>query len=1001
MMLPQMVMSQYRFRHLDIEDGLSENAITDIFQDHHGYMWFATQDGLNKYDGYQFTNYSSSGKTGESLSDNFLWGIVEDEIGNIWCGSRYGLNKIDPVTGNISYYLQTEDALLMSQNQISSTAYLDGYVYACFQKQIAKIPVKESASLDLIIDSNYLLSHTSPKYGLLTDPINHKVFAVGFDGIEDLGNGKKFAFDQPQDDRANALFHSHFNSETNDNWFTNSQKVFSYHPGDEQVKTLNYDFNDAVIYDITFEAKDIWIATSNGIYILSDQGVLIDHITHKATSDYELSATPVECIFTDVQGSVWAGAAGKGLNQYNPRIEQFKFLDYNCFGQDEIVRSACRIDSSLIVATSSGLFELALKKPEEGLTAFNFSNNGISSTTKIEFDGFPDVMFNHVHPLKNGQIILGTKNHGILLTDQDLNLLQAIELECPNSSVNVITDVLEASSGNIWITSFQGCFEFTSEFEPVAQYSSRDSSSGLNVTYLLNIFESANKEIWLGSNLGIHRFNGTSFKNYEFNVNQMDQGPGFNFISGFAEIEEGTLWIGTYGGGLSKMDLETESFRHFTTQNGLINNVVNGIQIGPDNQIWLSSNRGISSFNVETESFLNFTQANGVHFNEFNLNANYSWKGQELYFGTPKSLVVFNPLAISPSSFSPNVVITSFDINYENANERMLNNQVELYPGDDAISIHFAGLNFNSTSSTAYRFRLNGYKDEWVYPESNNLIASYTSLSSGSYEFEVQCTNDFGFWSKEIKQLRLVIHPPFYRTWWFLTLAIIGLLLIITLVIRYLSQVKMKKKLQAFKITEEVQKQKQKISRDLHDNIGAQITYLISSIDQESYKNPDEVATFDELGEKARNVMTELRQTIWVMNKDEISPREFEIKVQEYVAKILREHPMVPTVNLNLEGGTKLAPNLVSNLFRILQESLNNAVKHAAATQFIINLTAREDSFEMTLEDNGVGMGYEEIPDDHFGLKNMKFRVEEMNGIFEIKSPVQNSGTIIYLKIPN
>ena len=358
-------------------------------------------------------------------------------------------------------------------------------------------------------------------------------------------------------------------------------------------------------------------------------------------------------------------------------------------------------------------------------------------------------------------------------------------------------------------------------------------------------------------------------------------------------------------------------------------------------------------------------------------------------------MVIFQPEDITiTKDFAP-IVFTGLDINYKKSKDRLTADVINLYPEDKSVTIYFAGLNYSNSSKIRYRYLLKGYNNSWV--ETDNLSASYTSLPNGEFTFLVNVSNQDGIWSETPKEVKIIVHPPFYKTWWLLLMAALIILFITILVIRYFSQRKIKKRLNELKIQQQIHQEKQRISRDLHDNIGAQITYLISSIDQEAYRAGERQSVFEGLSDKARNVMTQLRQTLWVISKEEISIEDFADKIRDYSTRILSVSDINCYVSYQTDKLYHLSPIVVSNLFRIIQEAQNNVVKHAQAKEVKIDLSLNDDWITLKIMDDGKGIANKEQLDDHFGLKNMKDRATELGGNINI---LANNGCHVIIEIP-
>ena len=427
----------------------------------------------------------------------------------------------------------------------------------------------------------------------------------------------------------------------------------------------------------------------------------------------------------------------------------------------------------------------------------------------------------------------------------------------------------------------------------------------------------------------------------------------------------------------------------------MVNSVLECIMHDGDNILGVSANKGLSIINISSGDIINFNKSDGLYFSEFMLNAFWKNAFGEMMFGTPAGLVVFNPNNVVDSKKEVPVVLTKLEINYLDNCARLKGDVLTIYPKDKTITVHFAGLHYSTSNRVRYRYKLDGYDADWV--ETNEVKATYTSLPEGHYTFYINATNSDGNWNKIPIAYQWVVQPPYFKTWWFVSLVVIITLALLVLIIRHFAQLKIKKRLRELKIKEEVHREKQRISRDLHDTVGAQITYLISSIDHESTGNEKMLQGYERLGEKARNIMTQLRNVLWVLDKEEVSFADFSRKVSDYALKVLAPTGIRCTLEIEDHEEVTLSPAVVSNLLRITQEALNNIVKHSKATLVLIRFGIKEEILEITIRDNGVGFDTMTERDDHFGIQNMLNRTNDIGGTCQIDA--SENGVEIQIRV--
>ena len=598
-LLPLISYAQHRFEHLNIDDGLIQNSITEIYQDVEGYLWFATQDGLSKYDGYQFTNYNTSNSDSTSLSDNYLWGFTEDDYGGIWVCSRNGLNRLDKKTGIWNkFFIQDGSNSRLGLDQMNDAIIFNEKVYCTNASKIYCTDVfktyekiENRISEEIIIDSDSIAS-----LAFYNDKVRNELFVIHYNGIYNLTTKKNIVISGFEE----GLSQNFLPSCTLDSIsfiFSNGASVYKYNVLSKEVNLL-FEKNEAIVYGLEKVKNEIWVATNKGIKVY-ENNTLKYEIVKSSESDFGLSSSFVSAIFKDRMGKVWLGTSSNGINSYDSRKERFKYLSKETFLENIIVRGIAQDANNRLIICGDKSYVIELKK--DNFSDFDFAQQNIKNVKPLLIAGFPNLNLTTIENGFNEDLIVGSKGEDLFVLDSQLKVKKQIVLNAQAKPTNVISDIIKTSSDEIWIATYYGVYVLSHNYELKHQF--LPFEKGLESNYFLSVYEDSKGDIWLGSNTGIYFFNSTlnEFESIAYNKKDLIHSPGFNFTSAFADFSDGYLWLATYGGGLSRMDLKSRTFKHYTVASGLANNVCNGLLKDSNGILWIKTKNGISQFERRSE----------------------------------------------------------------------------------------------------------------------------------------------------------------------------------------------------------------------------------------------------------------------------------------------------------------------------------------------------------------------------------------------------------------
>ncbi len=768
-----------KFERLSSEDGLSQNTIYDILQDNRGYMWFATQDGLNRFDGYDFKVYRHTAQDKTGGTSNYINSICQSSLNEIWAGTTTGLSILDPLTSRFRI--------------LNNVSYLT-------EKNISKIIRARDGSM-WIGTMGAGISHMTPDGRLIDTFLLYRdsLYAQNAKNVKTL-----------------------FQDDSGTIWAgTDYGGLFSISSGGvsrvQNYPRLSFLKEDAITAISCSAEGNLWIGTAHhGLYILSSGLDLLKNCTHVAGKPGSLSGNRIRVIYKDRQKRMWVGTE-EGLNLYRPQLCEFEVFQ----NDPENPESLSNNDINCITMDKSGIVWIGTNN--RGINRFSnfytfFTNyqahpgkeNGLSSNIVWSFweendgrvwigtEGGLDLYNPHSNTIKkiqldkkykishktirrifrdkSGKLWLATDGGGINIYDpkkKQLKILRNDPADPHSLSGDRVRAIVEDHNGDIWVGTLKGLNRYRPGSGDFKRYGNEtDGSSQLKDNRILDLYVDASNAIWLATYNGLNRFNPKTEKFTAFNQSKNDsinQSP-LIMVSIFHSVNDpdNILWIGT-GNGLDRFDSFTGKFETFLTDNHIPSHVIYAINEDPAGYLWLSTGHGLLRFDKKTASVKTFNIRSGLLNDEFNASAAYRLSNNNLVFGGVKGVTYFNPLDIPENKIIPNIVITSFK-KYDRAIniDSLISDSSEIHLSykDKFISFEFAALDFTNSSNNRYRYMLENFDTDWI-DNGPRRFASYTNLDGGHYIFRVIGTNNDGLWNKKGAAIRLYIEPPFWETTWF------------------------------------------------------------------------------------------------------------------------------------------------------------------------------------------------------------------------------------------
>ncbi len=784
---------------LSRNEGLSMNSVMCLLQDHSGFVWIGTENGLNRFDGNDFTVFRPIPGDPASLSHGYILTLHEDRAGILWIGTfNGGLNRYDPTRGEFLCYRHAPDRADSLSSDIVGAILegRDGAFWIGTDNGLNRLDRKSGrfTRYPLATDRPGRSNHI---HDLCEDREGGLWIGTYGGGIykfdPQTGNYTQFRND-PADpaslsddniykvhiDREGALW---VGTESGLNRFDRRSGRFTLCLGSSAEKGLTA--QDAIHAICEDRNGRLWIGTAAGMICLDkkpgsgagDPGAPFHSRTLNENSIYS--------IYEDSSGIIWIGTIDAGVKKFDrkqKRFSHYRSLPGEVGSLDgNMVYSFWEDDSrTLWIATEKGLDRL----DRENTTCTHFRN------VPGNRGGIGEGLIRCILPDRSGGLWLGTDGHGLKRFDPGSG--QAItyrnDPENPKSlSYDRIRAMIEDRAGDLWIGTLGGGlnrFDRESATFTRFQFSENDPGSlSDNVTRV--ILEDHNGTIWVGTHGGgLNRFDRETGKFTRYRHDATDPSSLNNdFVFCLHEDREGNLWIGTWGGGLNRMDRDKGTFSHYTTADGLASNEIEGILEDESGNLWLATNEGLSRFTPRTRQFRNYDVSDGLQGKEFNSGAAYQNRNGEMFFGGMNGFNSFFPQDIFDNWYVPPVRITSFKIlNKEVRLPRPIweTTEIELSPKDYLFSFEFAALDYTAPERNRYAYKLEGLTDEWIYTDSRRRLASFSLLPPGKYIFRVKGSNSDGIWNEKDVSLVIRVRGPWWRSWWF-----VALLLVITVLSVY------------------------------------------------------------------------------------------------------------------------------------------------------------------------------------------------------------------------
>ncbi len=990
--------AQYCFDTWQTENGLPHNTILAMHQSEDGYLWLATEEGLVRFDGLRFTVFDKQNT--EQIASNRIQVLSEDRSGNLWIGTSEGIielsrNRFTAYTtkeglsdNNIGSIYEDREGSIWIGTSAGLNRFRDGQITAYTTRDglpgDSVGPIQEDRAGNLWIGTSAgLAAFRDGKFTNYTTEnglVSNNVRLIHEDKGGGLWLGTANGLSRFKDGR--------FTSFTSSNGLTND-RIWSIHEdGSGQIwvgtdgglnrfhagQITSYTTKDGLASESIWSIYEdhlgaLWFGTPGGLVRLAN-----GRFSTFTTKD-GLSSDIILSICEDREGSLWVGTEVGGLNRLKERI--FTTFSVKDGLPDEKTWAVLEDRSGNLWVGSYGS---GLSRMKDGEVR--------TYTTK---DGLASNIVRALYEDKAGRIWVGTPNGLAKLEDGKFTNYSVED----GLAQNAVWAINEDSGGTLWIGTLGGLTGLKD-----GEFTLYTTTDGLTDDSILSICPASDGSLWLGTREGgLNRFKDGKFTGYT-----TKQGLSDDSVTALYEDGKGTLWVGTRRGGLNRF--RDGAFTKYTTGEGLLDDSVLQILDDGRGNLWLSGEKCISRVRVdelndladgkiESINAVSYDTADGLESKQSSSGQPAACKARDgrFWFATVKGVAVVDPAAIKSNQYLPPVVIEQILADGQPAPAGA---KIELPAGTDKFEFHYAGLSLSAPEKVRFRYKLEGYDKGWVNA-GGQRVAYYTNISPGNYKFRVIACNSDGVWNEAGASQMLYLKPRFYQTYWFYALCIAAIGLASWGI--YLLRIR-RMRAQFSAVLEE----RSRLAREIHDTLAQGFIGIRMQLEAgtKSLSGSPEAAQrhFDLARSIANFSLAEARQFVWGLRSHALEEGDLATALYDF-GNHLKANASINIVLRVLGTPRRLPGSAETDILRIGQEALTNAVKHADPSEIRVELDFEEKTLRLCVADNGRGFDADRagaMSSDHFGLIGMRERAARIGGQLAITSD-PGKGTRVDLEV--
>lgn len=1000
-----------RFEHLTTESGLPRNQVHSLLQDHIGYIWAGTGDGLSKYDGYRFKTFN---KETSNLAGKHVVSIYEDKSLDLWVATNKGFSKFNRASRNFENFVV--DSLLVSEKKdFYATKILednDKKFWVGTQKGLFLFNRKtkkirndwSNHALKRNIDESRITSiFQDSKSRLWVGTYEKGLFLIIFNDEKEVDNIKFFKHNQNDNTTINSdRINDIKEDKEGDMWFATRGGLCKLKPGNYIFQKIQNPYKKEVVYfdmisSVTIDSQgDLFVGHLNGMYHLPKNTTVLKSINIITNNPQLKHNYGMNSQFIDKSGVLWL-TSSNGIYKHDMFLLKFKAYRANqdnpeSSRQNQIWSILKDKDNQVWIGTSYGLNKLEWSEQTKKHEYVHMPNNADKVSDQNKYSITSMIEFN------DDNLIISKRN-GLFIFNKQGEFFTKIPFP-----KNIRPNKMCWGEKNIlWIGTNKGILKYDILKKEYIKYilpTGKDYPSN-NWTHSIHVDKE--NRVWVGTLSGINFFIPSEEK---FHFIKRESTSEYKSVWNIYSDNDGSIWYGIWGDGLNHIEpigekrnfIDGYKIEEFHVKDGLSNEYVYSVLPGENDNLWMSTNMGLSRLNKKTKIFENYTAEEGLQSNEFNSGAYFRAADGELFFGGPSGINAFYPATIFKNKTTPNVVVTAVVVNgkeIEIPKEQAKNDYIILKHNQNPLRLEFSALSYNKPSKNKYQIKLDNYDKSWVSMDHNTSI-TYSKLPPGKYSFKVKGASHDGYWSDTTTTLNFEITPPYWKTWWFYTsMAFIGLCFTYLIFIIKLRQVKLKEKNLFF---EKQNEEKKAVIKEIHHRIKNNLQMVISLLRLQSSKVADEEVV-DMFKETQKRILSMALLHEKMQQDDDLKGIDVQEHFSILINNLIKSYEIEKDITLNINiNKIDLGMETLTPLGLIVNEVITNSLKYAFVNKnkgvIIVSLKkVRTKVYELIIGDDGVGF----IPKKEslgLGTKLIQIFTKQLNGKIEM---LNEPGTVYKL----